>query len=104
MSLNNRYLPSHPQGQVCTYGLDYATILPLGITLTGASLQIEYNTQPPTPASDFVVSGPTTTGRRVYCQLSGGISGKDYVISWSAQDSLGNTWPRSCLLLCAATS
>ena len=104
MSLANRYSPSHPPGQVSTYALDYSNILPLGITLSGAALQIEYNTVPPTPASDFVITGPTVSGRRLYAQLSGGLAAKDYRINWSASDSLGNTWPRSCLLLCAATS
>ena len=104
MSLANRYSPSHPPGQVSTYALDYSNILPLGIVLTGAALQIEYNTVPPTPSSDFTIGPVEANGRRVYCQLSGGVSGRDYRIGWGAQDSLGNLWPRTCLLLCAATS
>ena len=104
MALNNRYEPSHPQGQVATYGLDYANIIPLGITLESATLTIETNTVPPVASSDFTLGSVTTDGRRVYCQLSGGVSSKDYRLTWQATDSLSNVWPRSCLLLVAATS
>ena len=104
MALNNRYSPSHPQGQVATYGLDYSNIIPLGITLESATLTIESNTVPPQPSTDFTMGPVTTNGRRVYCQLSGGVAANDYRLTWTAADSLGNTWPRSTLLLCAATS
>ena len=49
--------------------------------------------------------GPVTaSGRRLYAQLEGGVSANDYRLTWSGQDSLGNLWIRTCLLLCAATS
>ena len=104
MALNNRYSPSHPQGQVATYGLDFSNIIPLGITLESATLTIESNTVPPVAAADFTQGPVTTNGRRVYCKLAGGVAAKDYRLTWQATDSLNNVWPRSCLLLVAATS
>ena len=104
MALNNRYIPSHPQGQVATYGLDFSNIIPLGIVLSSATLTIETNTVPPVASSDFSLGPVQTIGRRVYCQLSGGVAATDYRLNWNVVDSLGNSWPRSCLLLCAATS
>ena len=104
MGLNNRYLPSHPASQQCLYALDFANILPLGVTLASGALTVEYNTVPPLPQTDFTVGPVTATGRRLYASLAGGLSGKDYRLTWIGDDSLGNQWPRACLLLCAATS
>jgi hypothetical protein len=36
--------------------------------------------------------------------LTGGVSGTDYQIKWTATDSAGNVWPRTALVLCADTS
>jgi hypothetical protein len=104
MSLNNRYLPSHPQGQSCLYALDFANILPPGVGLTNASLEIQLNTVPPTPTTDFTQDPITVDARRLYCRLTGGVSARDYRLNWSGEDTLGNIWARSCLLLCSATS
>jgi hypothetical protein len=105
MGINNRYMPSHPQGQSCQYALDFSNILPFGVGLAGGALQIATNTVPPVNApADFVVGPVSVSGRRLYANLAGGIEGKDYLLLWVAQDSLGNTWPRTCLLLCDATS
>jgi hypothetical protein len=107
MALNNRYLPSHPAGSNALYGLDLSAILPFGVGLAQpARLDILYNTVPPTaaPPTDFNQGALTLDGRRVYCQLQGGVAAKDYRLSWVVQDTLGNTWIRDCLLLCAATS
>jgi len=105
MSLNNRYLPSHPQGQSCLYCLDFSNILPAGVGITTGNLVIELNTVPPASAgSDFIVGPVSVVGRRLYAQLTEGVSGRDYRLNWLALDSLGNAWPRTCLLLCAATS
>jgi hypothetical protein len=106
MALNNRYEPSHPQGQGCQYAMDFANILPLGVTLQTGLLSLLYNTVPPTPATptDFVVGPVQVNGRRLYASLSGGVSGNDYRLQWAGVDSLGNNWIRTALLLCAATS
>jgi hypothetical protein len=103
MSLGNRYLPSHPAGASHTYSFDYSTILPAGTIITAASLAILLNTSPPQASADFTVGEVEKRGRRVYCRLQGGRAATDYRLEWLATDSLGNTWPRTSLLLCAAT-
>jgi len=104
MSVNNRYQPSHPQGASALYALDYANILPPGVGITSGGIAVTLNTVPPTPTSELEVTPAGVTGRRVFAQISGGVAGHDYRIVWVANDSLGNIWPRTCLLLCAATS
>ena len=106
MSINNRFDPSHPVGQSIVYGLDFSPILPAGVTIQSGAIKALYNTVPPTPTFDLTVTPltPTPNTRRIYATVSGGTSGSDYRINWTANDSLGNTWIRSTLLLCAATS
>lgn len=104
MSINNRFTPSHPAGQSITYGLDFANILPQGVTLDGVQIGLYTNTVPPAPSSDMQQGEVAVVGRRAYTELSGGVAGTDYQVLFTATDNLGNTWPRTVLLLCAATS
>ena len=106
MALNNRYEPSHPQGQNILYGLDFANILPDGVTIQpqGTTINVQLNTVPPTNTTDLNPSIDSVTGRRIYIRLQGGTAGTDYRINYQALDSLGNSWLRTVLLLCAATS
>lgn len=104
MSINNRYEQPHPATQVAVYGLDFSTILPAGVTISDVRLGQFFNTVPPSVSSDFTVGDLAPAGRRVYAQLAGGVSGKDYQIVWTATDSLNNIWVRTVLLLCASTS
>ena len=104
MALNDRYLPSHAPGQSCLYGLDFSNILPPGVTVQSGQLTIQTNVVPPAPSSDFTIGPVEANGRRLYANLAGGVSATDYRLTWTATDSLGNIWPRACLLLCAATS
>lgn len=104
MSLNNRYVPSHPAGQTIVYGLDFANILPEGVTIASGSVTVQYNTVPPTPTLDLTVNALPQAGRRMYARVSGGGAGRDYRLQWTANDNLGDIWIRTTLLLCAATS
>ena len=126
MSISDRYLPPHPPGESSTYALDYSAILPPGVGLVSGSLSIVTNTNPVQPAqgtmrpgtvpsglwantpaaasTDWTQGTVTTIGRRVYCSLSGGVEGTDYQFRWSAVDTLGNSWPRTCYVLCAQAS
>lgn len=106
MSINNRFEPSHPAGESIQYGLDFSPILPPGVTITTGAINVQYNTVPPTPTFDLSVTPltPNPNTRRMYATVTGGTMGRDYRIAWTAQDSLGNTWIRTTLLLCAATS
>ena len=106
MALNNRYEPSHPAGQNILYGLDFANILPDGVTISplGAVISVQYNTVPPTNTTDLNATIDSITGRRMYVRCQGGVAGNDYRLNYQILDSLGNQWVRTCLLLCAATS
>jgi len=104
MALDNRFLPSHPAGQSCLYGLDFSALLPFGVGIASGSLTAEQNLSPPTPTSDLQIGPVTMVGRRLYALVAGGVAGRDYRLTWTATDSLGNVWPRTALLLCAATS
>lgn len=104
MAINNRYNPPHPAGQVLEYGLDFAAILPPGVTIADGRLAQFTNTVPPQPVTDFTTSPVVLAGRRLYAQLGGGTAGTDYRLTWIATDSLGNIIYRTVLLLCASTS
>ena len=106
MSLNNRYEPSHPAGQNILYGLDFANILPDGVTIqtVGTTVSVQINSVPPTNTTDLNPAIDSITGRRMYVRLQGGTAGTDYRVNFQALDSLGNSWLRTVLLLCAATS
>jgi hypothetical protein len=104
MGINNRYLPSHPQGASAIYALDYSAILPPGVGIQSGGIAVALNTVPPTPTTELTVAPAGVEGRRVLAQISGGVSGHDYRIEWVANDTVGGIWPRTCLLLCAATS
>lgn len=104
MALGNRYEPPHPIGEVCNFGIDYSAILPLGVIITDADLDIMINTNPPGAQTAWTIGAVEIDGRRVYAQCSGGAAGTDYQFQWVATDSLGNTWPRTILCLCAQTN
>lgn len=104
MPMSRRYSPEHAPGESCNIGLDYSWLVPPGVGLTGGSLSIYTNTANPVPSADLSVGPVTIRGRTVYARISGGVEGKDYQLRWSATDTEGNVWPRTCLLLCAQTS
>jgi hypothetical protein len=104
MAITRRYQPPLAQGEASTIGLDYSHILPPGIGLASATIAQFINTNPPTATTDFTLGTPTTRGRNVWATISGGTPGTDYQIRWTAIDSVGNTWPRTTLILVADTS
>lgn len=104
MSLAGRYQPSHPAGASMVYSYDYSPLLEPGEWLTGAALDVAYNTSPPSAQADIVASAVSIVGRRLFALLDGGAAGRDYRLTWLAVDNHGNRWPRTVLLLCAATS
>ena len=105
MPISRRYTPEHPPGETCTFGLEYSPIVPVGVGIESGTLAIQTNTAAPADASaDWTIGAVTVRGRALYAMLSGGVSGTDYQLKWTAVDSQGNTWPRNCLVLCADTS
>ena len=103
MALTRRYEPPHQQGPLA-YGMDFSTVIPWGMTLASATLTIFKNTQPPLAQADFTVSPMQLADRMAWCLLTGGVTGTDYLLQWSATDNRGNVWERSVALLCSATS
>lgn len=105
MPLSRRFTPEHPPGESCSFGLDYAFIIPVGVTIVAGSLAIFTNTAAPAPADDDWTVGPIEVrGRAIYANLTGGVLGTDYQLQFTAVDSSGNVWPRTTLVLCANTS
>jgi hypothetical protein len=105
MPLSRRYTPEHPPGESCNFGLDYSFIIPPGVGIESGSVSIWRNVIEPTLADAEWSIGPVQVrGRAIYARLAGGLDGKDYQIRWVANDTDGNTWPRTTLVLCAQTS
>lgn len=104
MAINGRYHPPHPAGSTMTYGLDCSAFLPPGVGVTAPGVIFQTNTTPPGLAPGISASGGGYRGRRLWITITGGVSGTDYIVQWTFQDTVGNTWVRSLYLLCAATS
>ena len=105
MALARRYQPSLPPGESAYLGMDFSPILPPGVILESASVTILTNTNPATPGGGgWTLQPPVILGRQAWVQATGGTEGVDYQIRFSAQDSRGNTWNRTALLLCAQSS
>ena len=105
MPISRRYYPEHPPGENCSFGLDYSFVVPVGVGIESGTLAIQTNTAAPVDATaDWTIGAVTVRGRAIYATLSGGVSGTDYQLKWTAYDSQGNAWPRTTLVLCAETS
>lgn len=105
MPISTRYKPEHPPTEVCSFGLDYSNVIPVGVGIESGTIQIFTNTATPRPAdADWTVGAVNVTGRAIWANLSGGVLGTDYQLRWTATDTQGNVWPRTTLCLCADTS
>jgi hypothetical protein len=105
MPISRRYRPEHPAGESCSFGLDYSFIIPVGVGIEQGTLAIFTNTATPVAAdADFTIGPVNVRGRAIYANLAGGVPGTDYQLQWTAVDTAGNVWPRTCLVLCASTS
>lgn len=105
MPISRRYTPEHPPGETCSFGLDFSFVVPVGVGVESGTLTIFKNDAVQTPAAgDWTIGPVTVRGRALYATLSGGVSGTDYQLKWTAVDSQGNAWPRTTLVLCADTS
>jgi hypothetical protein len=104
MSIATRYLPPKPQGESSVFIADFANLIPNGAAIQSASILIQTNQSIP-QAQDSWTTGPIShAGRRCWATLGGGTDGTDYQIQWTVTDTVGNTWPRTFLVLCAETS
>lgn len=105
MPLSRRYTPEHPPGENCSFGVDFSFVIPPGVGLVSGTLAILTNTAAPIDATaDWTIGAVTVRGRALYAMLTGGVAGTDYKLVWTANDTQGNVWPRTCLVLCAETS
>lgn len=103
-ALARRYRPPHPPAEQAMYGMDFSYVIPLGVGITSGTLLIQTNVVPPGATTDWTIGAVTVRGRALYANLSGGVAGTDYILTWTAMDTAGNIWPRAALALCAATS
>jgi hypothetical protein len=100
-----RYYPDHPSTEMCYFGLDFSFVIPYGVGIVSGVLNIFTNANPPAPAdADWTKTPVVVQGRAVYALLTGGVTGTDYQLRWTATDSMGSVWPRTALILCAETS
>lgn len=105
MPLSRRYTPEKPPEETCFFGMDYSFLIPPGVGIARGSVSVWTNTPGDVqPSADWSVGPVQVEGRTVFAQLSGGIEGTDYQIRWVVTDTMGNTWPRTALVLCAQTS
>jgi hypothetical protein len=105
MPVSRRFTPEHAPGETCSFGLDFSFVIPVGQTIVQGAFAIWTNTADPVPAdADWTIGPVEVRGRAVYVSLSGGTNGVDYQLKFTAVDSAGNVWPRTCLVLCADTS
>jgi hypothetical protein len=105
MPLSRRYTPEHPQGETCLFGLDFSAVVPVGVGLSQGQLDIFTNTVPPIVAdADWQKGAVSVQGRVLYATLSGGVTGTDYLLRWTATDTDGNIWPRTGMILVGPTS
>jgi hypothetical protein len=127
MPLSRRYTPEKPPQEISLFGMDFSYVLPPGVGLIDGFLEIFTNANPPIYAiADFVVmtgnqeiqyniydpSNPARRsvalgiirGRAIYAGLTGGVDGTDYQLRWTVNDTAGNTWCRTGLVLVAQTS
>lgn len=100
-----RYEPSHPPGEVCLFGMDFSFLLPMGVGIRYADLNIFNNTfLSPDVSADFIIDPVTISGRQIWTRVQGGVDGSDYRFLWRITDTDGFVWPRSALVLCSSTN
>ena len=104
MSVSRRYSPEWAPGDQSMIGMDFSAMIPPGVGLTTSVLAVMTNTQPPAATTDFTIGTTATSGRSTYAELSGGVAGTDYALTWTVGDTDGNTYSRTALMLCAPTS
>ena len=105
MPLSRRYTPEKPPDEECNFGLDYSYLIPPGVGIKTASVEIWTNTPGDVqPSFDWQIGPVHIEGRTVFAKMTGGVEGTDYQIRWTVTDTRGNTWPRTALVLVSQTS
>ncbi|HEY2530310.1 MAG TPA: hypothetical protein VGJ20_20630 [Xanthobacteraceae bacterium] len=103
--LTRRYVPSHPEGETKTFGIDFSAAIALGLGIASGTLTIFTNVVPPVDVTaQWIIDPVQIIGRALYATVSGGVDGTDYRFVWEATDTNGLTYVRTVLCLCAATA
>jgi hypothetical protein len=97
-----RFSPAMPTERA-VYELDFVDWLPVGATIASATVAVETNTSPPVTSASLVPLGPVVVnGTKVAIPLTGGVAGRDYLISYTAELSDGGHVTRSAALFILA--
>ena len=103
MPLSRRYTPELAPGETSVFGMDFSYVIPPGVGITEGDLLI---TRLGGEATS-VTAGPVSVhDRTLYATVTADAlaDGHDFQLRWTAIDSEGNVWPRTALVLVAATS
>jgi len=97
---------THPPDETHVFMMDFSLVIGRGISLAAPSLRFFTNTVPPVAADQdwTVYKTPSVLKRAIYATIGGGKDGTDYQLRWTVDDTQGNTWARTTLVLVARTS
>lgn len=109
MPLTRRYQPTHDAGETVLVGMDFSPLVPPGAGLLAPALSFWVNWPGDVVAADAdwtvdPVVGLRLRGRAVWARIRGGVSGFDYQLRWRVNDTIGNVWQRTALLLVGETA
>lgn len=106
MPLSRRYSPEIAPGESSVFGMDFSGLVPPGVGLANGSLAFQTNTQPPAATGNLTAGAVSVHDRMLYARVTAAAAaaGGDFQLLWTATDTDGNVWPRTALVLCAATS
>lgn len=108
MPLTRRYTPEIHPSESSVIGMSFEYVIPPGVGITSGGVFILFN-QPVVapPPKTMIETGPISIrGRVLYAPITAfaTASGFDFQLQWNANDTQGNVWWRTALLLCSVTS
>jgi hypothetical protein len=107
MPISRRYSPELAPGETAVFGMSFEYVIPRGVGIASGTLLLQSNTVPPGGVTEITAGPVSVQGRVLYATvtaLPAAQLGADTRLTWTATDSDGNVWPRTALVLCAATS
>jgi hypothetical protein len=109
MPLSRRYTPEIHPSESSVIGMSFEYIIPPGVGIASASVFVLYNqVSSPGPAADTLIllGKVQIRGRVLYAPITATPEAEalDFQIQWNANDTQGNVWWRTALLLCSVTS
>jgi len=106
MAISRRYSSVAP-ADVAWFGMDFSHILPNGVAIQTATLQILTNTNPPNTQSDWQVTTPIIKRRQAWSKCTAGATpnqATDFQLVWTVIDNHNQIYHRTALVRCEATS